>query len=173
VVRSTAAAFVVALSVCAYALASPAPGPETRVTGHGPALTVHVASPTAGVRFQVRGTVSGALTPGRSQPIALRIGNPHHWPLRVRSLRVRLVGLKAPRAHGGLTCKRADFMVAQFIGRSGFLIPAHQSRTLTALGVAVNRWPRVGMINRHVNQDGCKGASLSLRFSGVAVRASR
>ena len=172
-VKSTAAALAIVLGLSAYALASPASGPETRAVGRGPALTVHVAKAPAGVRFTIRGSVASTLAPGRTAAIALQLSNPHRWPLRVRSLRVTLAGLNAPQARGEKTCRREDFSLRPFAGKYGFVIPARSSRTLAALRIPVPRWPQITMIDRSVNQDGCKAASLSLQFSGVAFRVRR
>lgn len=61
----------------------------------------------------------------------------------------------------------------QFSGAYGLRIPAHSTRRLSSLGVAPARWPRVAMLDRAVNQDGCKHATLDLRFDGMATEAAR
>jgi hypothetical protein len=42
-------------------------------------------------------------------------------------------------------------------------LPAGTS-DLAKLGVPAASWPRLTMLNRSVNQDGCKGAVVRLRF---------
>jgi hypothetical protein len=41
--------------------------------------------------------------------------------------------------------------------------------SLIALGFAAPELPLVSMLNRPVNQDGCKAASFSLAFAGTAT----
>jgi len=38
--------------------------------------------------------------------------------------------------------------------------------TLTQLGVASRQWPQIQFVGTPEDQDGCKGATLSLSYSG-------
>lgn len=136
-------------------------------------LTLVVATPHRR-RFTIRGTLPGRLSPGTSLPIDLRLTNPHRTKLRVRNLAVRVTGVHAPEADVSRPCTTGDFTVVPLSAAQGIItLPASSTRSLSGLGVAAGRWPRVGMINRSVNQDGCKHATLTLGFTGVATEGSR
>ena len=44
-------------------------------------------------------------------------------------------------------------------------LPPQATTSLSALSVPSTQWPQVGLRNTSVNQNGCKGASLTLEFS--------
>jgi len=44
-------------------------------------------------------------------------------------------------------------------------LPPRATSSQSGLSLPGSRWPRVGRRNTSVNQDGCKGASLTLEFS--------
>ena len=44
--------------------------------------------------------------------------------------------------------------------------------SLSELGFGRSEWPEVSMLNLPTNQDGCKGASLTLAFAGAAMEAT-
>lgn len=119
-----------------------------------------------GRSFTISGDADRPLSPGRSAPIDLEVENPFGDPLRVDELRVRVRAVRAPRADERHPCTRRDFRVRQL--RTGFavIVPAGATRSLDRLGVARSAWPRVRMVNRPVNQDGCKGASITLAYDG-------
>ena len=48
-------------------------------------------------------------------------------------------------------------------------LPPEATSSLSGLSVSSAQWPHVGMLNTSVNQDGCKGASVILDFSGSGV----
>lgn len=136
-------------------------------------LTLVVATPHRR-RFAIHGTLPGLLSPGTSAPIDLRLTNPHRTKIRVRELAVRVTGVHAPEANVSRPCTTGDFTVAPLSSAQGpITLPASSTRTLSALGVTTSRWPRVGMANRPVNQDGCKHARLTLGFTGVATEGGR
>jgi hypothetical protein len=41
------------------------------------------------------------------------------------------------------------------------------------MDLADESWPAVGMVDRPVNQDGCKGASVTLRYEASGVEVPR
>jgi hypothetical protein len=59
-----------------------------------------------------------------------------------------------------------------FSGRYGFRLASHRKVSLGGLGFSTRRWPHIGMIDRSVNQDGCKQAIVTLGYSGTGTRAS-
>ncbi|MDP9294287.1 MAG: hypothetical protein M3O90_07690 [Actinomycetota bacterium] len=117
-------------------------------------------------RFRISGIPSGRLAPGRSALLNLVLTNPNAFPITVRSLTVRMRTISAPRASLGLSCSSPDFTVAQFAG-GGLRLRAASTTSLGRMGVARALWPRVSMPDRAVDQDGCKGASLTLDYRGV------
>jgi len=77
---------------------------------------------------------------------------------------VAVVVIHAPRADADHPCSAADFQVRELSG-GGVLRLAHDSvNTLSGLKLPTANWPAVGMLNRPVNQDGCKGASVTLEY---------
>ena len=132
-------------------------------------VTLVVAAPKRHA-FAISGRLTELLAPGRAVPLDLRLTNSRNTALRIRLLSVRVVDVRAPQADRAHPCTAGDFAVVQLAGSYGFRLPAHRSRSLSALGIASRRWPRVAMVNRPVNQDGCKRASLTLRFTGLATR---
>ena len=130
----------------------------------GPALTD--SSPP----FTIEGHATEAISPGIQAPIDVKLTNPYDTPLSVTDLRVSVQTVTAPHADHAHPCAIADFSVRQ--GPTGLkvTIPASTTNTLNSLGITRASWPAVGMLNRPANQDGCKGASLTLAYtaSGTA-----
>jgi hypothetical protein len=119
-------------------------------------------------RFMIRGTAAGLLAPGVGAPIDLRLTNPHRFAISVRRITVSIGSVRAPQATPARPCSRADFSVVQASRVAGKGVPAARTRSLSALRIPRDSWPRVAMIDRTVNQDGCKRASVTLRYSGSA-----
>jgi hypothetical protein len=130
-------------------------------------LTLRVSSPPS-ARFTIAGSPTALLAPGGAAGIDLRVTNPGGRAVRVSSLVVGVKGVRAPLASPTRPCTVADFAVAQFSGGYGFSVPGSSTRSLGQLGFAVVLWPRVLMLDRPVNQDGCQHATVLLSFSGVA-----
>jgi hypothetical protein len=125
--------------------------------------------PRAHGRFGIRGIVSGELAPGLSAPVDLVLTNPNPFAITVGRLTARVRSIRAPGADPAHPCTARDFTVAQFSGSAWRISPASKS-SLSRLGVAQDRWPRVSMPDRRVNQDGCKDASLTLDIRGAGRR---
>lgn len=131
-----------------------------------------VAKPT--VRFAISGDVSTTLAPGVSAPINLEITNPHRTRLRVGNLRVTIQEVSAPGATAARPCTVSDFVVHQLPRHHKRIrLKAHVTQTLRSLHLHPKTWPRVGMHNHPVNQDGCKGAALTLGYAGSGTLARR
>ena len=118
--------------------------------------------------FTISGRVSGLLVPGRSLPLSLNLSNPNQIPLSVISLSVTMEKLtRTPYAIGHhQPCSLDDYAVIQYRGPYPLVVPGSSGLTLSKLGVAADQWPQIQLINRPVNQDGCKGAFLTLSYSG-------
>jgi hypothetical protein len=135
-------------------------------------LTLTVLLPSQST-FKVRGTAAGLLTPGGAASIDLRLTNPNGVPLKIERLVASILRVRAPEASLSHPCTVGDFAVVRFSGAYGFKLPASRTSSLSQLGFPPGQWPAVLMLNRPVNQDGCKRASLTLSYSGVATRWPR
>ena len=117
---------------------------------------------------RISGTTHRLLRPGGSARLNLRFANPGRNAITLRHVRVTISSIDAPHADAGHPCTLADFRVRPM--RVGtFVLPGAGSTDLLRLGVPSRQWPHLKMRNRPVNQDGCKGASLTLRYRGYRV----
>ena len=117
-------------------------------------------------RFGITGDATG-LAPGTGVPLDLRLTNPDRSAIDVTGVRVTI--REVVRAPGAtMPCTVADYRLTQYSGRYPLTVPGHSSRSMSALGVPVPARPRLTMIDRPVNQDGCKGARLVLDYTGSA-----
>jgi hypothetical protein len=120
---------------------------------------------TTGRAFGIAGKPAGLLSPGVSQPLDLSLTNPNKKPLTIDNVSVSITGVtRAPGAV--LPCTANDYAVTQLVGPYPLTLSANGTQTLTQLGVPSSSLPRVAMLNRNTSQDGCKGATLSLGYSG-------
>ena len=125
---------------------------------HGPRVAL-------GSSIEISGTTRKWLHPGGSSRIYLGFANRGSKAVKLRHVRVTITGVDAPRADKGHPCTRADFRVRPMRSRP-FVLSAHASTSLFRLGIPGWQWPRLRMLNRPVNQDGCKGATLTLSYTG-------
>lgn len=116
--------------------------------------------------FGIEGDATQSISPGRTAPIDLTLTNPHDLTMTVSDLEVTVDEVTAPNADRAHPCTVEDFMVEQHVGDLPATVPAGTARSLSGLGVGQERWPRVGMVNRTHNQDGCKSAVVTLAFTG-------
>lgn len=115
--------------------------------------------------FTVSGDVSLPLTPGVGAAIDLEFANRHWATLSVSDIKMQIEAVKAPNASGAHPCTVADFGLEQVPQDTRIRVPAGETRSLSQLGLARRTWPRLVLVDRQVNQDGCKGASLVLAYS--------
>jgi hypothetical protein len=129
-----------------------------RAPRKGTAPPLHVKS------FSIRssGEKPPALLPGsRPSPIALTLGNPNQARIFVTRLRVAVTS-------GPRSCPSAQnlrIVQSNATRAHPIAIPAKSSVRLPAQGRSA---PKIQLVDRPVNQDGCKGGRFSLRFSGRA-----
>jgi hypothetical protein len=122
--------------------------------------------------FKIAGSVSG-LAPNVTKPLDLMLSNRSGSDLWVFSLTTAIGAVNAPNATPALPCTAADFSIHQYSGLLPLLLlPARSSTSLSARGLAQATWPSVTMLNRPVNQNGCKGATLMFSYGGTAVNLS-
>ncbi|MEP7192746.1 MAG: hypothetical protein ABI903_07760 [Actinomycetota bacterium] len=115
--------------------------------------------------FTIRGNTTEAISPGVKASLDLLLTNPHAFPMSVTDLNVRVQKVSAPNADDAHPCAVGDFAVDQASATAKITLTARSTTALSGLGLARTTWPQVGMFNRLANQDGCKGASLTLAYT--------
>lgn len=118
--------------------------------------------------FGVTGTVAGQLAPGVTRPLDLQISNTLGKSITVTNLSVSISQVvRTPAAVAAkLPCTTEDYALTQFSGTYPLTVPAGNS-SLSGLGVPQSKWPQVKMLDTLLLQDGCKGATLQLSYSGM------
>lgn len=145
-------------------------GPSTtrsQADGHG---GVSLGDPSS---FTIRGDVRGAVAPGAMVPLDLVLENPNDFELAITKITVLVESVDPPRADGAYPCSIADYATRQLQGDVRRGLAAHGQDHLSSLGVARSQWPAVGLINRKINQDGCKGAVLTLRYHATGAEVDQ
>lgn len=118
--------------------------------------------------FDVSGSVDGLLAPGITRPMNLQISNSNNKSIAVTNLTVaisRVVRTPAAVA-ANLACTTADYKITQYSGTYPLTV-APGTRTLSELGVPESKRPQIAMLDTSKLQDGCKGATLQLAYSGT------
>jgi hypothetical protein len=115
--------------------------------------------------FTISGNTTEPISPGVRAPLDLRLTNPHAFALTATGLRVSVQKVSAPNADNAHPCTIGDFAVDQASSDMQITVAARATSTLSNLGIPRAKQPHVGMLNRPVNQDGCKGASLTLAYT--------
>ncbi|HZC71151.1 MAG TPA: hypothetical protein VE442_10690 [Jatrophihabitans sp.] len=120
---------------------------------------------TSGSPFTISGNLSGLLAPGVKLPLNLTMTNPNKKALSVTNLGVTI---KSVTKAAGVTgsCAAADYSVTQYSGPYPLTIPGNGSASLSGMGVGSASWPQIRMLDTSYNQDGCKGATLTLAYAG-------
>ena len=119
--------------------------------------------------FAISGDLPAPLEPGLAAPLDLALTNEGAAEIAISGLEVSVDSISAPQASATFPCTLDDFSVTQFAGTYGFVIPASSTRSLSELGFPEAQLPQVEMLDRPLNQNGCKGASLTLRHGGSAT----
>jgi hypothetical protein len=118
--------------------------------------------------FSISGDLPTPLEPGFTAPLDLVLSNPGPVSIAITGLEVDISSIDAPQASETYPCTDEDFSVTQFSGAYGFTLAPSTSSTLSQLGLPPESWPQVTMVNRPVNQNGCKAAVLNFSYSGTA-----
>jgi hypothetical protein len=127
--------------------------------------SVQLVINTSGSPFTISGNLDGLLAPGKTLPLALSLANPNKKSLSVTNLSVTVQSVT--RASGvTLPCLIGDYAVVQYSGPYPLVVPGSSTKTLSQLGVTPSQSPQIRFLNTTSNQDGCKGATLSLSYSG-------
>jgi len=131
--------------------------------------SVQLVISTSGSPFTISGDLTGLLAPGGTLPLALSLANPNNKSLSVTNLSVTVQSVtRTSFAIGrGQPCLIGDYAVVQYSGPYPLVVPGSTAKTLSQLGVTDTlKWPQIRMLNTTSNQDGCKGATLQLSYSG-------
>lgn len=118
--------------------------------------------------FGVSGSVVGLLAPGVSRGVDLQINNTNNKSIAVTNLSVQISQVvRTPAAvAANLPCTAADYHIAQFTGSYPLTVEPGTS-SLSRLNVPPGKWPQLKMLDTAQLQDGCKGATLKLTYSGT------
>jgi len=134
--------------------------------GHGSGSgSVDQPSPS----YSISGTLAQQLRPGDTYPLDLALTNLGGVAMTVIDLHVTISHVTAPNATPSRPCSVTDFAAAQVA--SGFALdlgPA-ESTSFSARSIPSSQWPQISMLNTAANQDGCKGATLTLSFTGSST----
>lgn len=122
--------------------------------------------------FKIQGDATASMSPGVSVPIALEFTNFHAEPMSVTHLRVSIRKLTTPEADANHPCSLDDYVIHQVETSMRVMVPPNTTAGLQSLRIPQSRWPRIGMVNRSVNQDGCRNAQLKLGYSAFGTLAS-
>jgi hypothetical protein len=122
-----------------------------------------------GRQVDISGVVLVPLSPGVSSAIRVTMTNPSRHRMLMRRVKFSVAGITAPNADATHPCTKLDYEVRQ-MPRMVLRLPARRSIDLATLGVPVASWPHLAMRNRPLNQDGCQGATLTLRYIAHEVR---
>ena len=120
----------------------------------------------------VNGSVTGVVAPGQSRPIDMRLANPFGFPISVSAMSVAIARITPAREDPQRPCTSRDFTIRSYSGP-----PIRLARKAIVLlsdsRVPPAAWPQLVMADRPANQDGCKGARLSLSFRAAGRRSPR
>ena len=171
---------VIALLVCAPSLALaawPALGQWAdgvrRTAATGEVLRHHGQDAVWTGGIQISGTVQVPLRPGLASPVGIRINNPNPKVVSMQRVRVKIASISAPQADAAHRYTKVDFEIHQ-MPRLALRIPAGRVTDLAGLGLPLASWPTLAMRDLPSNQDGCKGATVTLRFRAARLnRPSR
>ncbi|MCU1517520.1 MAG: hypothetical protein JWQ75_2241 [Pseudarthrobacter sp.] len=150
-----------------YTLKLMGTGPDANGTMQNTSASVQLVIDSTQKSFTLSGNLAGQLAPGASLPLDLGITNPNKKTLALTNLSVSIksVTRTAYAIAQNLPCGTADYAVAQYSGPYPLAVPPG-TNSLGGLGIASTHWPRFTMLDTPANQDGCKGATLQLAYSG-------
>lgn len=128
-----------------------------------------------GLPYTIGGAISTPLRPGGAAAhINVTFSSPNAGNggsgvngTQVSNLVVAITSVTGPNITLSRPCTAADFALTQFGGAYPFFVPFGAS-SLSSLGFGPGTWPRVQLINRPTNQDGCKGATIHFSYAGTS-----
>ncbi|HVW31832.1 MAG TPA: hypothetical protein VHL53_04775, partial [Acidimicrobiia bacterium] len=140
---------------------APAPAPDP---GIDPASRLPTPPGREPATFTVSGNPAGTVRPGASAPIDLTIANPNGSDLTVTAVTIAVGPPSVPACGAGTLAVSRPF--------SGpVVVPAHTTRSLSALGIPQSQWPALTMPQSPVNQDACQQATFPITYTGTGTVA--
>ena len=133
------------------------PGAETD-SGRGTKVT-ELASHSS---FVISASPLKPISPGDQIPLDLSLENANKTSMSITDVKVIVREIHAPNSTARLPCLLEDFTVEQVPDDFDLTLPAEATSSLSGLSLPRTQWPTVGLRNTSGNQDGCKGASLTL-----------
>ena len=130
--------------------------------------TLQLTLQTTGKDFTITGNLTDLLSPGTSLPLDLALTNPNKKQISISNLTVTIAGVtRSPAAvAANLPCGTADYAVVQYTGGYPLTVAGTSTARLSQLGASPSVMPHILMRDTSSNQDGCKGATLTLAYSG-------
>jgi len=119
--------------------------------------------------YAIGGTLTQQLHPGDVYPLDLSLTNLGGVAMMVIDLQVTISHVAAPNATASRPCTVNDFGAVQVADGFSVALGAYESTSLSAQGIPSSQWPQIRMLNTAANQDGCKGATLTLSFTGSST----
>lgn len=119
--------------------------------------------------IELGGDATGSLRPGLAVPVDLEITNRHLTPIDVADIRVEIASISAPFADDTHPCTTEDYVITQPRPEIAIAVAALSTQRLSDSTLPLAEWPQVQMLDRPVDQDGCRGAELTLRYSASTV----
>lgn len=130
-----------------------------------------VEQPPSPKVFGVSAASTTPIAPGSPQDLDLLVQNLTTVEITIQGLTMKVGSVDAPQAAPGNPCTAADFTATQLGQGAGFSIPPGGSRKLSEVGIAPASRPAVALADRAVNQDGCRGATVTMEVEGTATGA--
>ncbi|HEU5270428.1 MAG TPA: hypothetical protein VFU36_10945 [Jatrophihabitans sp.] len=123
---------------------------------------------TTGKAFTIAGNLAGQLSPGATLPLDLSLTNPNKKQISITNLTVTISGVVRTPAMiaANKPCTVADYAVTQYAGGYPLTVPGSATASLSQLSVPAAAMPHILMRDTTSNQDGCKGATVNLAYSG-------
>lgn len=132
------------------------------------AIVVQLYVQSSKKTFTISGNLDTPLAPGAAVGLNLSFANPNTQSLALNSLSVSISGITRTQAavSAGRPCTASDYVVTNYSGSYPLTVPVGSS-SLQSLHVDPALWPKIAMLDTTLNQDGCKGATLQLAYSGA------
>jgi hypothetical protein len=130
--------------------------------------SVQLILQTAGKPFTISGNLADQLSPGASLPLNLALTNSNKKQISISNLTVTIQSVVRTQAAiaANKPCTIADYAVLQYTGGYPLTVAGSSTATLSQLNIAAAAFPHVVMHDTSSNQDGCKGATVNLTYSG-------
>lgn len=137
----------------------------------GPSASMQRLDVDGPAAITIAGRTVRPMSPGVRVPLNLTLTNTQDVSLTADHLAVTIKRVRAPRATARRGCTVRDFSVVQAAATLTVELGAGQTTTLRSQRVPSEAWPQIAMVDSATNQDGCKGASLSLRYAATGTQA--